>query len=194
VLYSRLLTCKKYAQELSDAKTQPINPIAIDLGLADPALANNGIENGENPAQYYYGHLLSLAESLFEGTIDANQFEEYCRVMFRNKAYIMFTLDKVIASVVKQVNICSQCLGSYKPLSETSGRKSYLPWSKQTDRARRATLDNKLHIECKLRALLGLKTIFTRSNMYVVFEMLISASRVTKCHHSTSPETRSHSG
>lgn len=44
------------------------------------------------------------AEKLFEGEIDANQFEDLLRVMFGTQAYTMFTLDRVVAAIVKQVS------------------------------------------------------------------------------------------
>jgi paired amphipathic helix protein Sin3a len=72
--------------------------------LAEPDTAYYGIEAGENPAQHYYGHLLSMAERLFENEVDVPTFEETLRLMFGTKAYIMFTLDRVVAAIVKQVS------------------------------------------------------------------------------------------
>nr|XP_031858732.1 uncharacterized protein CI109_005826 [Kwoniella shandongensis]KAA5525804.1 hypothetical protein CI109_005826 [Kwoniella shandongensis] len=103
ILYSRLLTCKEIAEQLASEKKQPINPTAIKLGLAEPETAYYGIEGGENPAQHYYGHLLSMSERLFENEVDNLTFEETLRLMFGKKAYIMFTVDRVIAGIVKQV-------------------------------------------------------------------------------------------
>ncbi|ORX34170.1 hypothetical protein BD324DRAFT_636920 [Kockovaella imperatae] len=102
IMYSRLKRCKDLADQLAKEKQQPINPIAIKLGLADPETQNFGIEAGENPAQYYYQNLLSLAEKLFENELDVNTFEETLRFMFGTKAYILFTLDRVVAAIVKQ--------------------------------------------------------------------------------------------
>jgi paired amphipathic helix protein Sin3a len=52
-----------------------------------------------------------MAERLFEGEMDPNTFEESLRVMYGTKAYVLFTLDRVIAAIVKQVSdhlsICS---------------------------------------------------------------------------------------
>ncbi|WVQ97064.1 hypothetical protein IAU59_004174 [Kwoniella sp. CBS 9459] len=103
ILYSRLVMCKEIAEKLATDKKQPINPVAIKLGLAEPETQFFGIEAGENPAQHYYGHLLSMAERLFENEVDNMTFEETLRLMFGTKAYIMFTVDRVIAAIVKQV-------------------------------------------------------------------------------------------
>lgn len=98
------MTCKKIADELAADKNQPINPIAIRLGLSEPDITYSGIEHGDNPAEHYYGHLLASAEKLFEGELDATAYEELLRVMFGTKAYIMFTIDRVIAAIIKQVS------------------------------------------------------------------------------------------
>ena len=89
---------------MASGKKEPINPIAIKLGLAEPDTQHFGIESGENPAQHYYSHLLSIAERLFENEVDVNIYEETLRFMFGTKAYIMFTLDRVVAAIVKQVS------------------------------------------------------------------------------------------
>lgn len=102
ILYSRLLLCKGIAAKLSNEKKRPINPVAIDLGLAEPATQNFGVESGENPAQHYYDHLLALAERLFDNDIDQPTYEETLRLMFGNKAYTMFTVDRVVGAIVKQ--------------------------------------------------------------------------------------------
>ena len=104
------MTCKQIAEKLASERAQPINPIAIKLGLAEPDTQSFGIEEGDNPAEHYYSHLLSSAEKLFDGEIDGNQFEELLRVMFGTKAYIMFTLDRVVAAIVKQVSFSRNCL------------------------------------------------------------------------------------
>jgi histone deacetylase complex regulatory component SIN3 len=41
---------------------------------------------------------------LFDGEIDANGFEDLLRVMFGTKGYIMFTLDRVLSTIIKQVS------------------------------------------------------------------------------------------
>jgi paired amphipathic helix protein Sin3a len=106
VLYSRLLTCKETADKLAKEGTsvQQINPLAYELGLADGSAAHAPYLEGSNPAAEYYGHLLGLCERLFENDVDVNVFEESLRLMYGNKAYIMFTVDKVVAAIIKQVS------------------------------------------------------------------------------------------
>jgi paired amphipathic helix protein Sin3a len=56
-----------------------------------------------NPAEHFYGHLLESCEKLFDNVIDQSTFEDTARYMFGMKAYNVFTLDKVIGALVKQV-------------------------------------------------------------------------------------------
>ncbi|WOO83690.1 Paired amphipathic helix protein pst1 [Vanrija pseudolonga] len=102
ILYSRLVLCKTIAAQLAAERKQPINPVAIRLGLAEPATANFGIEAGENPSVHYYDHLLALAERLFDNDLDPPTYEETLRLMFGNKAYTMFTIDRVVSAICKQ--------------------------------------------------------------------------------------------
>lgn len=85
--------------------------MAIRLGLAEPDQAHFAVQAGDNPAEHYYAHLLNMAEKLFDGEVDVPTFEETLRVMFGTKAYVMFTLDKVVGAIIKQVcrlSICSR--------------------------------------------------------------------------------------
>lgn len=103
VLYGRLLNCKQAAAAEAAAFKRPINPVAIRLGLAEPDQQHMGVQSGDNPAEGYYGHLLDMSEKLFGAEIDAPTYEETLRVMFGTKAYVMFTLDKVVAAIIKLV-------------------------------------------------------------------------------------------
>lgn len=93
------------------------NPIAHELGLLEglgPGTMNLFAPNAEadlnpdgtslNPVTRFYDHLLECCENLFVGDIDQNTFEENLRFMFGAKGYLMFTVDKVIAALVKQVS------------------------------------------------------------------------------------------
>lgn len=103
LIYSRLETIKTTASELSrnasDRKTA--NPAAADLGLQDNrADVEADLKNGTGN---YYAKLLALLGKLFDGEIDQQTFEESSRYIFATKAYIVFTLDKVIQALIKHV-------------------------------------------------------------------------------------------
>ncbi|KZW00593.1 hypothetical protein EXIGLDRAFT_639357 [Exidia glandulosa HHB12029] len=61
-----------------------------------------------NAAGYFYGHLLESCEKLFDGVLEPLSFEENLRFMFGTKAYVMFTVDKVVAAIVKQLQAALQ--------------------------------------------------------------------------------------
>lgn len=51
----------------------------------------------------YYHILLSLIDKLFEGDVDQQIFEECVRYIFGAEAHIMFTIDKLVLSIVRHV-------------------------------------------------------------------------------------------
>ena len=104
MLYSRLMTCKTIASKLAKENRRPVNPLALKLGLVDPVTQYFGILQGDNPAEHYYSHLLSLLERYFDNEIEFGAFEDALRLMFTNEAYLMFNLDKVIGGIVRQVS------------------------------------------------------------------------------------------
>ncbi|TFK03104.1 RING finger protein 121 [Platysternon megacephalum] len=61
----------------------------------------------------YYPALLDMARNLLDGNMDSSQYEDSLREMFTIHAYIAFTMDKLIQSIVRQV-ICSILPGEGK--------------------------------------------------------------------------------
>jgi paired amphipathic helix protein Sin3a len=56
-----------------------------------------------------YGALLDLIDKFFDPdyNIEQQMFEECCRYIFGTDAYIMFTIDKLVAALIKQVQTLS---------------------------------------------------------------------------------------
>lgn len=105
MLYNRLSTLKSVAgAQASDTPSSSlVNPLAVKLGLNDAGGPSPALMEGANPAAHFYEHLLDLCEKLFDNEIDQAGFEENMRHMYGTKAYVSFTLDKLIAAIVKQV-------------------------------------------------------------------------------------------
>lgn len=60
----------------------------------------------------YYPAFLDMVRSLLDGNIDSSQYEDSLREMFTIHAYIAFTMDKLIQSIVRQVRVwCGRGLG-----------------------------------------------------------------------------------
>ncbi|KAI0313378.1 hypothetical protein OF83DRAFT_558985 [Amylostereum chailletii] len=102
VIYSRLARFKAIAYERAN---NPIyssrhNLVAQEYGL----LPNSPIlDDGVSGAQYYE-LLLESCEKLFDNQIEQHAFEEQMRQMFGLRdAYKIFTIDKVLAAMIKHV-------------------------------------------------------------------------------------------
>lgn len=114
LLYSRLFMCKEIGARLAAQKHSSLlaNPVAVQLGLDEPngppAILLQALEAvGENRAgeesNVLYLYLLDACEKVFDSELDQATFEEHMRWFFGTKAYHVFTLDKVIIAIVKQV-------------------------------------------------------------------------------------------
>lgn len=114
LLYSRLLMCKEIGAELAAEKHNTLlaNRVAVELGLDDPngpaaVLAQTTEILGERGtaenANVVYLYLIHACDKLFDNELDQPTFEEHMRWFFGNKAYLLFTVDKLITVLVKQV-------------------------------------------------------------------------------------------
>ncbi|KAH0591154.1 hypothetical protein H2248_001252 [Termitomyces sp. 'cryptogamus'] len=114
LLYSRLLMCKEVGARHAAEKHSSLlaNRVAVDLGLDEPngpsAVLEQAMEvlddrGASEKANVIYMYLLNACEKMFDGDMDQATFEEHMRWFFGNKAYHLFTLDKLITVLVKQV-------------------------------------------------------------------------------------------
>lgn len=104
LLYHRLANLKRLAQEIASKEPAEdrLNPLAVELGLAVP-IANidePGVRRGKN----FYEFALELCERYFDSEIDSATFEENLRYMWGIKAFPAFTVDKLVASMIKNVS------------------------------------------------------------------------------------------
>ncbi|KAI0315665.1 hypothetical protein OF83DRAFT_1061699 [Amylostereum chailletii] len=117
LLYSRLLACKEVGAKAAKERYAHLlpNPIAVELGLDDPqgsaatlmqvleAAGTSGVEAGDVHANVLYQYLLDLCEKMFNSDVDQAAFEEQLRWFFGTKAFLLYTVDKIIAALIKQV-------------------------------------------------------------------------------------------
>jgi paired amphipathic helix protein Sin3a len=99
-----LATLKRLATEIAakEPAEDRLNPFAVEIGLAVP-IANidePGVRRGKN----FYEFMLELCERLFDAEIDSATFEENLRYMWGIKAFPAFTVDKLVASMIKNVS------------------------------------------------------------------------------------------
>ena len=102
--------CKTIANELAadNSGWHLANPVAVQLGFHDTLGPGNTrvLTSGPNPAKNFYSFTLACCEQLFDNQIEPSVFEDNLRFMYDIKAYIMFTIDKLVAATTKQVR-CS---------------------------------------------------------------------------------------
>ncbi|KAF8527835.1 hypothetical protein BU17DRAFT_73529 [Hysterangium stoloniferum] len=107
LLYSRLLLCKNLGLDLASAPTATLthfpNPAASQTSTETMPDGTALPGDLANSAEHFYGHLLESCEKLFDNVIDQATFEDTVRYMFGMKAYNVFTLDKIIGALIKQV-------------------------------------------------------------------------------------------
>ncbi|CAG8457167.1 18416_t:CDS:10 [Racocetra fulgida] len=95
---------KKNAQEISSSTSQVRGPssVATELGLLpdriDPDV-DVDFTKGDP-----YAVMLELIEKQFDGDMELPVFEECLRYIYGTKAYIMFTVDKLVQNMTKQNN------------------------------------------------------------------------------------------
>ncbi|KAL5494648.1 hypothetical protein ACEPAI_109 [Sanghuangporus weigelae] len=84
-------------------------------------------QNPARPEAHFYSYLLDALEKLFENDLDQATFEENMRFLFGTKAYIVFTLDKLIAALIKQVQTAvmdSKCQELLSLLAKSRAKQS----------------------------------------------------------------------
>ncbi|KAI9009400.1 hypothetical protein CLU79DRAFT_775003 [Phycomyces nitens] len=99
MLYERLLKMKKHSNEIkaNPRKGKTFNKMALDLGFY-----SHRFEEIDLSASYYTA-LLGVIDRFFEGELDQTLFEESARYIFVTEAYTMFTIDKLVLAVIKQI-------------------------------------------------------------------------------------------
>ncbi|KAF9260585.1 hypothetical protein L218DRAFT_1079264 [Marasmius fiardii PR-910] len=104
VLYSRLSLLKNIALRLSQEE-KTVNPVAESLSLVPPNDLMNGFDKSTN-ANHFYDLMLESCERLFDNEVEQAVFEDQMRHMFGIKeAYKIFTIDKLIGVLIKQVQL-----------------------------------------------------------------------------------------
>ncbi|TFK56787.1 hypothetical protein OE88DRAFT_1620339 [Heliocybe sulcata] len=111
-MYSRLNICKEQGARHAAQNHEALlpNPVAVELGLEDPngpasvlerAIATLSDGPGSNVLWKYLHEALV---KLWDGEMDTPTFEEQCRWFFGHQSYYIFTLDKLIIALIKQVH------------------------------------------------------------------------------------------
>lgn len=102
VLYDRLLEVKNINEEVTnDIKSRSEVQFAKDLNLISNQLEDMGLQFAKYDA---YSQLLAFSERVIEGDVEHQWFEESLRQAYRNRAYKLYTVDKVTQALVKHLH------------------------------------------------------------------------------------------
>uniref|UniRef100_A0A2K6MG11 SIN3 transcription regulator family member A n=1 Tax=Rhinopithecus bieti TaxID=61621 RepID=A0A2K6MG11_RHIBE len=89
---------REWEREVLGIKRDKSDSPAIQLRLKEPM---------DVDVEDYYPAFLDMVRSLLDGNIDSSQYEDSLREMFTIHAYIAFTMDKLIQSIVRQLDLAS---------------------------------------------------------------------------------------
>lgn len=102
MLYSRLLELKINGPlSPNQSRFSDPNPIAIEFGFHSDAW--DDLDKEVEEAKSRYPPLLELCKRIIEQDQDSSQFEDAVRHLYGTKGYKIYTVDKLIQAIVKQV-------------------------------------------------------------------------------------------
>ncbi|CEP19155.1 hypothetical protein [Parasitella parasitica] len=97
VIYERLHKMKSISNANDAGPGKKLNQTAVDLDLVPNRFEDIDLSQG------FYQTLMDMIDNYFEGEIDQATFEENVRYVFGIDAYVIFTIDKTIQSLIKQI-------------------------------------------------------------------------------------------
>ncbi|OAC99893.1 hypothetical protein MUCCIDRAFT_41718, partial [Mucor lusitanicus CBS 277.49] len=117
MLYERLSKLHTLDEEMKKHPNmgKRVNKVARDLGLyssrfdgkLDKELSQQNVDSlgllDVDVSKGYYNAILEMIDRFFDGDIDQQVFEEHTRYIFTTDAYLIFTIDKLVHSMVKQI-------------------------------------------------------------------------------------------
>ncbi|XP_065145319.1 paired amphipathic helix protein Sin3a [Paramisgurnus dabryanus] len=121
---------REWERNVLGLKREKNDSPAVQLRLKEPM---------EIDVEDYYSAFLEMVRNLLDGNMETSQYEDQLREMFTIHAYIAFTMDKLIQSMVRQLQhivsdeICVQVTDLY--LSECANKATGGSQSTQTSRS-----------------------------------------------------------
>ncbi|XP_049923786.1 paired amphipathic helix protein Sin3a-like [Epinephelus moara] len=121
---------REWEREVLGLKREKNENPAIQLKMKEPM---------DVDVEDYYSVFLEMVRNLLDGNMEPAQYEDSLREMFTIHAYIAFTMDKLIQSIVRQLqhlvtdDVCARVTDMY--LSESANKATGGSLSTQTSRA-----------------------------------------------------------
>jgi paired amphipathic helix protein Sin3a len=70
-------------------------------------LASKKKSSDDGAAPNLYSRFIQVLYGLLDGSLDNSKFEDECRAIIGTQSYVLFTLDKLIFKLVKQLQACT---------------------------------------------------------------------------------------
>jgi histone deacetylase complex regulatory component SIN3 len=114
-VYARLRIARMLALDLQQQQlatgcsTGPANTSSVPTNDAPSSFASSASNASVNSTtlgsnnRSLYGHFLGGLQGLVEGSMDNTRFEDFVRNLLGNRAYPLYTLDKLISQLVKHL-------------------------------------------------------------------------------------------
>uniref|UniRef100_A0A673CQC9 Paired amphipathic helix protein Sin3a n=1 Tax=Sphaeramia orbicularis TaxID=375764 RepID=A0A673CQC9_9TELE len=123
---------REWEREILGLKREKNENPAIQLKMKEPSELDVDVED-------YYSVFLEMVRNLLDGNMEPSQYEDSLREMFTIHAYIAFTMDKLIQSIVRQLqhlvsdDVCSRVTDLF--LSESANKATGGAMSSQASRS-----------------------------------------------------------
>ena len=88
---------------LNPPKTNIQSQTALELGILKPGEYSSDAISSFESSKGRYHDLLRAIHGLFHVKLESQEFEDKCRSLFGTSAYLMFTVDKLIQAIIKQI-------------------------------------------------------------------------------------------
>ena len=99
MLFERLLDAKKMAQDSFD-NPAPVNATKAMMSSKLTTKPKRTFDTVEAKYEFYLNKML---RPLVEGDMDSSKYEDLCRELFGISSYVLFTMDRLLQVLVKQV-------------------------------------------------------------------------------------------
>jgi paired amphipathic helix protein Sin3a len=81
-------------------RSSTLNSVAVELGIQKTEPLPDAFSHASKDR---YTDLIRAIYDLFDGKTEASEYEDRCRSFFGTNAYLVFTIDKVVQAVIKQI-------------------------------------------------------------------------------------------
>ncbi|KAI9300775.1 hypothetical protein BJ944DRAFT_18484 [Cunninghamella echinulata] len=103
MIYDRLYQMKQLGEDYrkNPIKTKNETKAVLNLNAKSRRVSGYYLDLSRG----YYNALIKLIDKFFEGQVDQQTFEDVSRYIFGRKAYVLFTIDKVVMALLRHVNL-----------------------------------------------------------------------------------------